>query len=486
MVRISPQHVSTFFGNKFLTRAAIVAIAFLVRAAIMISFIQPNGFYKQADSFDYHNCAISITAGKGMHRAQTNDPIFWRTPGYPLCLAFFYHWFGPKSGAFDANKSAQQAAVWFQIFLASFVPLILFYLALSLTQTAIIATTVAWIGVFHPGPVLASTYLLSEGIALIFFFLFLLFLYQLIIPQPANKRSWFSSALLAALTLSAYTWMRPMGEFVGYFSVLLLTLCSIGPWRQKIKTASLFFMVFFLSLSPWYYRNYQLTGEYFFCPTIGTYLNCFSVPKILRRTLNKPIIECHKIAQQTATLEVRRQQAERPDKQISNNACKNAAFPIISNHPWYFIYDWIAEVIKTTLDLYTYQLIPMFEGSHWYDPIEEYLPEKISACLYAFPLPWIARAICWLEFLFAILLWIGLFGGLWIYSIQPLINKNSITPFTQKMNWIWITTIPMIGIIVGMTGGFGYARLRLPAEPLLIILSLTFWYWLSMKKETKS
>ena len=274
-----------------------------------------------------------------------------------------------------------------------------------------------------------------------------------------------------------------MGEFVAYFSAVLLALVSIGSWKQRLKTAGLFFVVFFLSLSPWYYRNYQLTGEYFFCPTIGTYLNCFAVPKLLRRTLNKPILECHQIAQQTAAIEVRKQQDERPDKHISNNACKNAAFPIIARHPWYFMYDWMAEVIKTTFDLYTYQLIAMFEGSYWYDPIEEYLPEKISACLYASPLPWAARAICWLEFLFALLLWVGLFGGLWVCIIRPLINRNNIMSYTQKMNWVWITTIPMIGIIVGMTGGFGYARLRLPAETLLIILSLTFWYWLYIKRK---
>ncbi len=449
----------------------------------MLSLIQPNGFYKQADSFDYHNCAVNIAAGNGMHRIQTNDPIFWRTPGYPPYLAFFYRWFGLTSGAFNANKPAQEAALWFQIFLASFIPLILFYLAFALTQTNLIATILAWIAVFHPGLVLASTYLLSEGIALIFFYLFLIFLYQMIIPQPQSKRSWFPSAILAALTLGAYTWMRPMGEFVAYFSAVLLALVSIGSWKQRFKTAGLFFVVFFLSLSPWYYRNYQLTGEYFFCPTIGTYLNCFAVPKLLRRTLNKPILECHQIAQQTAAIEVRKQQDERPDKHISNNACKNAAFPIIARHPWYFMYDWMAEVIKTTFDLYTYQLIAMFEGSYWYDPIEEYLPEKISACLYASPLPWAARAICWLEFLFALLLWVGLFGGLWVCIIRPLINRNNIMSYTQKMNWVWITTIPMIGIIVGMTGGFGYARLRLPAETLLIILSLTFWYWLYIKRK---
>lgn len=481
MQQISLNCIAMIFGKYICTRTAIVATAFLVRATIMIFFIQPNGFYKQADSFDYHHCAVGIASGNGMHRMHTNDPIFWRTPGYPLYLSFFYDWFGITGTDFDAQKKAQHIALWFQLLLASFIPLILLYFALRLTHTPLIANIIAWIAVFHPGMVLASTYLLSEGIALIFFYLFLLFLYQLIIPPPTQQRPWVWTTLLAALTLGTYTWMRPMGEFVGYLSVVLLALASVGSWKQRLKTATLFFIIFFLSLSPWYYRNYQLTREYFFCPTIGTYLNCFSVPKILRRTLRKPIVECYHIAQQAAATEVHKRHTQYPDRHISNNVCKAVSLPIIKHHPWYFVYDWMVEVIKTTFDLYTYQLVPMFAGSYWYDPIEEYLPEKISACLYIFPLPWIVRTICWLELLCALLLWIGLLGGLWIFVVQPSF-KQKISLYMQSRRFLWITTIPMICAIIGMTGGFGYARLRLPAEPLLIILSLTFWYWVYRKE----
>ncbi len=466
---------------SFKQAGALYCAAFLVRAAVMIFLIQPNSFYKQADSVDYHNCAVSLACGNGMHRIDTQDPIFWRTPGYPPYLAFFYRLFGMTSYEFDKNKPAQQASIWFQIFLSSFIPIILLYLAFLVTHTYMIAMILAWIAVFHPGLVLASTYLLSEGIAMIFFYLFLLFLYQLIIPSKKERtHSWISSSILAALTLSIYTWMRPMGEFVGYCTVLLLAACSIGSWKQKAKQATFFLLIFFVSIAPWYYRNYQLTGEFFFCPTIGTYLNCFSVPKILHRTLNKPIEECLTISQQAAALEVhkKKEKLRGTNLHVSNNVCKKVAYPIIAQHPWYFIYDWTAEVIKTTFDLYTYQLIPMFNGSYWYDPIEEYLPQKLSACLYADPIPVQARTICWIEIIYALLLWIGLFAGFWVFIIHPLTNRKKITQLINATNWIWLTILPMIGIIVGMTGGFGYARLRLPAEPLLIILSLTFWYWL--------
>ena len=451
--------------------------AFLVRAICMLFLIQPHGFYKQADSGDYHNSAMSIATGHGMHRPDTHEPIFWRTPGYPPYLALFYKLCGIKGWQFEKNSVAQCSSIWLQIIVSSFIPIILLYLALLLTQAFPIALAVGWISVFHPGLVLGSTFLLTEGLALIFFYLFLLFLYRLLLKEESSA---LASIVGAAISLSVYTWMRPMGEFIGFFATFLLLIAATGNFKKRVKKSLLFGLFFLCSLSPWYVRNYQLTGEWFFCPTIGTYLNCFSVPKILRRTLDRPIEECHKIAQRDAARATHYERIRRKEtgKHVSNNVCKHVAYPIIMSNPFYFMYDWIAETIKTTLDLYSYQLIPMIDDSYWYDPIEEYLPEKITACLWAHQMPWYGRVVCWAEFLCMLLLWIGLLGGLWLFVIRTLINKKNLMEWTVRMQKVWLTTIPLIGIIIGMTGGFGYARLRLPAEPLMIILSLTFWYWL--------
>lgn len=448
--------------------ALLFFVSLLIRGAVLFFAIIPHGFYKQADSNDYHNCALSIAMGHGMYRADTHEPIFWRTPGYPPFLAFFYRYFGIQHYTFDTNSTAQCAALWFQIFISSFIPCILFYLALLLTQHYTIAMLTAWITALHPGLILASTYILTEGLALIFFYLFLLFLYKNCVRSSGSYYSIIASALL----LSIYTWMRPMGECIGYGTTLLIFLGGIGSWSHTAKKAGLFLIIFFLTLFPWYWRNYNLTHEWFFCPTIGNYLNCFSVPKILRRTLSKPLTECHHIAQQHAGREVykKRVALQGTGLYVSPNISKVVALPIIQQNFGYFIYDWIMEVSKTTFDFYTYHIIPMLNGSYWYDPIEEFLPDKIAACLYAYPMPWYLRLICWLEFLGALMLWIGLCAGFWKFVITALV-KNSFT----SMLHLWLVCLPMICIIIGMTGGFGYARLRLPAEPLLIILSLTFW-----------
>ncbi len=459
----------------------LYSAAFITRALVMIFLIQPNEYYKQADSTDYHNCAITMAIGNGMNRPDTHEPIFWRTPGYPSYLAAFYTYYGVNSADFSRNAPAQLASIWVQIALTSLIPLIAFSLAMTLTHIPLIAYALAAITIIHPGLVLASSYLLTEGLALIFFYLFLLFFYRII----CTKTTPWKNILLAVINLSLYTWMRPMGEFLALFCAIIILFFAHFPFKKRAMLALTFAALFFATLSPWYLRNHRLTDEWFFCPTIGTYLNVFSAPKIVRRTTGKSLIECHKLLQHNAAIETlkRKNELQGTGKFVSHNICKKTCYPIIAQHPFYFMYDWIAEVIKTTLDLYSYQLIPMLDDSYWYDPIEEYLPEKITACLYNHAMPIHYRLVCWLEFITNIILWIGLFGGLWVFVINPIVRRKTVTPFQRAMQPIWLISIALIGIIVGMTGGFGYARLRLPAEPLIIILSLTFWYWISQKSK---
>lgn len=470
--------MSTVFSSR--TALLLFVTAFTIRACIMFFAIQPGGFYKQPDSIDYHNCAMSIATGHGMHRIDTREPIFWRTPGYPPFLALFYRMLGIKDYSFDTNSYAQCTALWVQILLSSFIPIILFLLAQLLTQNIILALLVATIAAIHPGLVLASTYLLTEGVALIFFYLFLLLLYKNCVPWHKGS---YLSIMGAALSLGIYTWMRPMGECIGYLTAIIILIGGSGSWRHTAKKSLLFFTLFLATLLPWYWRNYQLTNELFFCPTIGNYLNCFSVPKILRRTLSRPLIECHQIALQNAGRESykKRIALRGTGLHVSPAITKKVSIPIVQQYPGYFIYDWIHEVIKTTFDLYTYQIIPMLNGSYWYDPLEEFLPDKIADCLFKQPMPWYVRLLCWLELASALLLWIGLVAGFWHFVIRGFM-ASKLSLYKQRMLHCWLICIPMIGIIVGMTGGFGYARLRLPAEPLLIILSLSWWFYFVTKE----
>ncbi len=459
----------------------LVCIAFLVRLSAFYFYVQHNERYCQPDSMDYHISALGISSGIGMFRPDSKQPIFWRTPGYPAFLAPFYYFFGQPSFQFSAHSYAQKMAIFAQIVLCSFLPLLLFFLALALTSSLAIAWASAWIGVFHIGFVLASTYLLTDGLAQLFFVGFLVCLFKSMLMQ---ERSWILYCSMAGLLLAGYTWMRPMGQFIAII-VLFLYACLKTSVKDRFLACMLFALLFFGSIAPWYIRNHTLTDNWFFCPLLGPYLTLFSAPKIRARVEQIPLEKSHQLLGYLGGVEAREAIVQAYNAGSSKIVCTEltsikAALPWIIAYPGYFLYDWLVQVMKTMFDLYSCQLTSMSANTHKTDPLIEYLGEKTFACMYKQPMPTFARFICWFEFVFTLFLWIGLLAGAWMFIIRPLaINSTSPVPTLdhekRSMLYLWLTAGLIIAGTMGMTGGFGYARLRLPIEPLLIILSLTFW-----------
>jgi hypothetical protein len=474
-------------------------LALILRAGTFYFFVQHNEFYKQPDSNDYHICAISIIKNLGMHTFKKNpinskislEPIFWRTPGYPVYLSWFYAIDRVQNYSFSESAPAQKASIWLQIILCSCIPILTFFLALLLTNSLSIAWSVAWIFVFHIGFILASCYLLTDSLSMLFFLLFLIFFYKgfrFMAEIPWDEKYSYFYLIIAAINLALYTWMRPNGKFIAYLALFILLFCQ-SAWQKKIVKLSLFMLTFFACIAPWYIRNHTLTGTWFFCPMSGPYLQTFSAPKILRRLTNLPLGECNKYLLQNVFKEkVRQDELKKmaaPYQIVPIEfICGALAWPWIKKHPFYFLIDWMKEICKTSFDLYASQIVAMVKGEQSYDPPEEFLTIKLKECLYAQPMPIPLRLLSWLELLFSLFIWIGLVGGFLIFLVAQLFQKN-IMPPRKQTGLLWIKVGLMVGGIIGMTGGFGYARLRMPAEALMIILSLTFWFWLLNTTKTK-
>lgn len=483
----------------------LIFAALFVRAAVFFFYIQHEERYHQPDSNDYHVYAATIVLNQPM-------PRYWRMPGYPLYLSIFYRFFGVQPGAFSANSPAQKAAIWGQVFINSFIPLILFFLAYTLTTSYAIAWILAWLSVVHLGLVLASTYLLTEGLALIFFYLFLLFFYKsfraygeqqeyssLYTAQTKTNSSKnsalkhpYAPMVLAALFLGISTWIRPMGLFIAIIAAALLLACAQDRFTQKLKKIILFLVLFFASIAPWYIRNYQKTGHIFFCPMFGIYLNAFTAPRILRDVHGLPLEKTWSYLQHQLSAEI---QNDIKRKGLTNITpyTKNlpipellagaVSWPIVLAHPWFAALEWFKEVFISTFDLYTYQLITFVKNTFKSDPLEAFLGERLAECLYKQPAPLAVRIMCWLEFIWSLFLWVGIFIGAWLFLLRILIKKFQVSEQCKALGGLWLKTGFLIGAALCMTGGFGYARLRLPVEPLIIILALTAWIYL-LKKES--
>lgn len=421
-------------------------------------------------------------------------------------LSTFYKLFGITQTKINDNEKAIQIALWTQVIINSFIPLFILFLAFAITNSLFVSTVTAWIIALHPGFILSSGFLLSEGIALIFFFLFLLGLYSILYkPSPQKSHSDLSKisadksknytllnfyrsnnvyflVIFAALALGITTWIRPMGQFVLVVSVGLLFIFDNTPLKNRLKKIGLFTLIFFASISPWYIRNYNLTGRFFFCPMFGVYLNTFNAPKIVRRIKKVSLEDAIRMLYEHAHLKINKKKKAltgttrivSKEAEVGQLACK-----IICAHPFWFIYDWIKEVLKTIFDLYTYQLVALHNNIFKYDPVEEFLLTKWSETLWLKPLPSLTRLLAWLEVFYTLFLWIGIFLGNWFLILKPVTTKG-LWALWQDPNRLWLITAFIMFSLVFMTGGFGYARLRLPAEPLLIILSLMGWIHISI------
>lgn len=469
------------------TAILLTTTALIIRLGVFYGYLAHEERYCQSDSVDYHVSTWCIAHGFGMHRPDTQRPIFWRTPGYPVYLMPFYRLLGPAwSARFEDYTKAHTVALTVQSAIASLAPLIVYMIAIGITGIAPVASVSAWAAAIHPGFVLASGYLLTDGLALIAFLLFLL-LYL------TGFNLWFEKSeplkshhiISSAIPLALYTWMRPMGLFVGIGAAFFL-IAAQGGWRRKLSTAAGFILLFFALLAPWFIRNYLLTGGFFFCPLFGLYLNVFNAPKILARIDGIPLEAAHKKLTYDAGVLTAQAWAEAQSSgsgliPVGEQICLKTAWPLITNHPWFFLYDWTVEVIKTTFDLYSYQLVALATDTFKWDPLVEFLPEKLAAALWSSPVPLVFRLIAWLELAWMVFLWVGIFIGVWRFIIQPMLRKVIQDPTKTAL---WIKGLFCIGIVVGQTGGFGYARLRLPIEPLISILGCMGWYLTVRNHET--
>lgn len=473
------------FAHNFLFRkprtlewAILIGIAFVIRFFVFATYLSQEERYCQADSMDYHNCACCITHGFGM-TFPNGKPIFWRTPGYPAYISLFY---SPhhKSAGFTDHYAEHYKAIIIQIVMCALLPYFVYTLSFILTGSYLVSALTAGVSIFHPGFILASGYLLTDALAQLFFVLFMCCFFASFSLFGEPRPYAYSSSLLlcaAALLLAMYTWMRPMGQFIAFFSLFLL-LFSKNKWRSKLKEGTLFMLLFLAALSPWFFRNYKLTGNVFFCPLFGLYLNVFNAPKILSRITPLTLKEAHqKLTYEAAQLTRKEIESYKQlgKKQIvcGELICLQTALPLILRHPLYFLYDWMTEVIKTTFDLYASQLVSLEHNCFKWDPLVEFLPEKIQDCLYKKELPWFLRFIAFLEFAFSLWIWVGILAGIWAFFIQAWWCKTSCL-YQQAL---WIKTLFLIGALVIQTGGFGYARLRLPIEPLIIMLGIYYWFF---------
>jgi hypothetical protein len=443
----------------------VFCAAFFVRALLFYCFVghgQNCSVY--FDSAQYQEVAQGITSGKGICKAD-GSPNFYRVPGYPIFLSFF------MQGCKDVNTS-----LWVQIFLSSFIPLLLFCLALILFPGHVpFAKGVAVCGIFHLGFVLYSGMIATESLFVLFFLLFLIaFLPNLkffrwldVEPQDHGYHDEdVSRMFFAGLMLGVASLIRPVGHFI-LFIALLMILAAVGSAWHKIKSGGLLLGGWVTIVAWWLLRNYILTGALFFHTLPGLHFLQYGATKVVMEVKDCSYVEARGalMAKWSKTIEHESQAKGRPLNEYERCVvAEGIALRYFFKRPVMVIKHCFLEVMKTCLGLYSAQMVfsdgeqwsPYTTEANWKARIEKYLCPHVKT--------WYLVPLVRVEIAYSLLLFIGFLGfilwGIFYYRHWQL---------------ALLKTMPFILLLIGVTCAYGCARLRLPVEPFLLIFGLYFW-----------
>jgi len=442
------------------------------------------------DGEQYQNIAENIVEGNGIAQAP-GEPNFYRLPGYPLFLASCYKILGinivtqklvTQKLVPQANTQTSHHAVtrrpglckiaenvlWLQLILASFIPLLVFWLSLVLLPSFIILAKIAglWAAV-HVGFVLYAGMLASESLFLLLFLLFLcLFFshYRLWLEQP-KKFSW-ADWVSIGVALGLASLVRAVGHYV-IILLMLMVLVTGFTQKEKIKAIVSLFFGWLSVIGWWLLRNYLLAGFLFFHTLPGLhFLQYPAVHAIMGYPNFGDSLYFETKKQVLAEWDKLIKQQEQKENRILNEyeryaIAERLAGKHILQRPIIAFKNACVQMAKTCCTLYSSLLLYVPAGTVYEKGTSLWFKIK----LYLFPKthePWVVWVVYWevLYFLFMLVGLIIFFVGL---------------PWEKTYCIIALKIFPIMGLFIFITLGYGCARLRLPIEPFLMILSLLGW-----------
>ncbi|MDO8667562.1 MAG: hypothetical protein Q7K35_00490 [bacterium] len=226
-----------------------LVFAFLLYGSVNFN---TDNFLNSTHSDGYYEIAYNLIHHK-IFSMDSAPPIISdsvRTPGYPLIIAASFY-------IFDS--------LWplliIQIIIGSILPLLGRVISWEIMPNNKIANLVGWLLAVEPVGIMLSTWMISETFFTLFFFWFVLFIIKFIKAAQAENTltlNNYQTIGWAALLLGIATLIRP--------TALYLPVILIPAWygyrfflknQYMHKQIIIFLVIFTLTLSPWFYRNYK-------------------------------------------------------------------------------------------------------------------------------------------------------------------------------------------------------------------------------------
>ncbi|MDO8662435.1 MAG: hypothetical protein Q7K98_04350 [Candidatus Omnitrophota bacterium] len=253
--------------NKYFT---IVAIAILLKFFLFTFLVNhaPQSRF-QSDSVDYLETAQVLVSHGGFAKTNTDgslSPEFYRTPGYPVFLAFLL----------GGLKFSLNGVILLQVLLTILTAWITCKAAFLVDPKIVFLSAV--IVLYDPPVSIFSLQILAETL-----FLFVMALFMLSFISYLKNRK-FNMITLSALLLAAATYIRPTSYYLGWLIVIFIIYANIRVYPKKtIVHALVFLLIFYSLLGAWQERNYKRFGQKSFCAVVQSSYRYFGLYKSYSR-----------------------------------------------------------------------------------------------------------------------------------------------------------------------------------------------------------
>lgn len=235
--------------NRIIWLFGVALLIRLVAAIVWEYRLEEDQQFRFGDSAGYWNLAERLATGQPYQYNSELAKVF-RTPGYPLLLApLFWIWETPPTWA---------ARFVGCLFGAGSV-LLVYFLTRKIfdCRTGWIA---GWLATFYPGGIAMSIFVLAEGPFLFFMLLQLFLMFQAIQSGLRSNRKvlLFSTAGICygIACLIRPSWIL----FLPFWFVVAIAVNRDRRWT--LMGSGIVMLAFALVMSPWWIRNYQVTGHF--------------------------------------------------------------------------------------------------------------------------------------------------------------------------------------------------------------------------------
>jgi hypothetical protein len=275
---------------------------------------------------------------------------------------------------------------------------------------------------------------------------------------------------LAGIFLGLLSLVRPVGHYMLVVALILLLFLR-GSWISRVRLSGILSLSWLFIVVPWLMRNYLLLGHIFFHTLPGGHFLYLSASRVAMHPQHCSYQQArqnlgHEVQ---AYIALREQQLKRPLNEIERCYIhEEIARHYFSAYPMITLKTWATDIFRTCFSLYSAELLYLeaeradhdyfAKGRSWADMFKRYLIPATSN--------YVLKAIVYSEILFFLLILFGFFAGL----LRLLMKRCSRVDVCS-----WARMVPFMALFVIIALAGGYARMRLPIEPLLLMCSLYGW-----------